>query len=105
MLVEVPILISSELKKLVPWLAKFQVFIDLGCSPSLLFCNIGPLPVWLNDINTTFLFLCVNVFFMYNVFFIIFCLHIAMVDSLNSKTEAWEKDKGIEFTYDGVSTF
>lgn len=27
-----------------------------------------------------------------------------MVDALTSKTVAWEKDKGIEFTYDGVST-
>lgn len=27
-----------------------------------------------------------------------------MVDALASKTMAWEKEKGIEFTYDGVST-
>lgn len=27
-----------------------------------------------------------------------------MVDALTSKTVASEKDKGIEFTYDGVST-
>lgn len=27
-----------------------------------------------------------------------------MVDALASKTIAWEKERGIEFTYDGVST-
>lgn len=33
-----------------------------------------------------------------------FGLHTAMVDQLASKTVSWEKEKGIEFTYDGVST-
>lgn len=28
--------------------------------------------------------------------------HTAMVEALVSKTRAWEKDNGIEFTYDGV---
>lgn len=28
----------------------------------------------------------------------------AMVDALASKTIAWERERGIEFTYDGVST-
>ena len=32
-------------------------------------------------------------------------MYIAMVDGLTSKTISWEKEKGIEFTYDGVSTF
>jgi len=27
-----------------------------------------------------------------------------MVDALTSKTIAWEKEKGFEFTYDGVSS-
>ena len=27
-----------------------------------------------------------------------------MVDALASKTVAWEKERGVEFTYDGVST-
>lgn len=27
-----------------------------------------------------------------------------MVDALTSKTIAWEKEKGIKFTFDGVST-
>ena len=35
----------------------------------------------------------------------LFFLYIAMVDGLTSKTISWEKEKGIEFTYDGVSTF
>lgn len=28
---------------------------------------------------------------------------IAMVDTLTSKTTAWEKENGVYFTYDGVS--
>lgn len=33
----------------------------------------------------------------------ILVLDTAMVDALASKTLAWEKEKGTEFTYDGVS--
>lgn len=32
-----------------------------------------------------------------------FGLYTAMVDALASKTTAWELERGIEFTYDGVS--
>ena len=28
-----------------------------------------------------------------------------MVDALASKTVAWEEERGVEFTYDGVSTY
>ena len=28
-----------------------------------------------------------------------------MVEALASKTMAWEKERGVEFTYDGVSTY
>lgn len=31
-------------------------------------------------------------------------LYIAMVDALTSKTVAWEKENGVGFTYDGVSS-
>lgn len=35
---------------------------------------------------------------MLNIWF-----NTGMVDALASKTMAWEKERGIEFTYDGVS--
>lgn len=35
----------------------------------------------------------------------VFCFTTAMMDALTSKTVAWEKERGIEFTYDGVSIF
>ena len=43
--------------------------------------------------------------FVYNFKTVSLFMYIAMVDGLTSKTIAWEKEKGIEFTYDGVSTF
>ena len=36
--------------------------------------------------------------------FICLGLRTAMVEALASKTMAWEKERGVEFTYDGVST-
>ena len=41
--------------------------------------------------------------FVYNSRISLF-LRIAMVDALTSKTVAWEKEKGTQFTYDGVSS-
>ena len=31
------------------------------------------------------------------------CFGAAMVEALTSKATAWEKERGIEFSYDGVS--
>lgn len=36
--------------------------------------------------------------------FICLGLRTAMVEALASKTMSWEKERGVEFTYDGVST-
>lgn len=38
------------------------------------------------------------------MFVICLFLYIAMVDVLTSKTMSWEAERGVQFTYDGVSS-
>lgn len=106
------ILLSSVLRKLVLWLTSFQVQIALVES---LYYNVR-LSYICNCYRITLaqeFFDAVMIFSVLKVSSWVACLVgfnkypgfcTAMVDALASKTISWEKERGIEFTYDGVST-